>query len=621
MKFTQSRAVPLVIFTAIIAAVIATLAVRGEFAFGHEDPAECDAATVGLTIITTDADDAVITEVSAGASVFYKVRLSIPELPSGETACNYEGGQLSVTLPDGSTAAIAGVEGTPAIPLVRPGAVYAAPTLTYTADQADANNLVLTVGAVYSGGSSHIVPDPVEHPPVGSSVTSQIQLLPPGIDIEVTPEEQNIFEGGSASFRATITNTGGMNLSNIRVTDSLETTCERTIDSLAVGISTVFDCQMVPAAAGINNITALADVVGGVPEEMATVRDTASAAITIEAISISVDITTSTPRVRVGNPSAFEITVLNPNTTGLVDVVVTVPEAVGCDRTIGAMEAGASTSYTCAGSHLVGVATVKATADGRVVDVGTVTNSSEVDVEVFALDLVVDKTPKAQTVREGEAALFTVTVSNYGNTPLSNVEVTDTIAPECARALGTLASEEQSTYDCQSDVLIEDTESTITVTGTAPDGEPVENSDTVQVKVIHPNTAVAITELDTIMLRLIIHVLTVTETNTGDAPLTNVYVDVSQGDAQQTTNVRLDAGSKEFIGGDVQGDGVLDPGETWEWRLVTVSLAGDTVPVDKDATEIQYWATGHGLDPLGGDITFPAYAMELQTLQVPIGVN
>ena len=616
MKFTQSRAVPLVIFTAIIAAVIATLAFRGEFAFGHVDPEGCDApGGAGVTIVTTDADGTPITEVSAGADILYKVRLGVSEQPSGETACNFEGGQLSVTLPNGETTTIAGGEGTPAIPLVQPGAVYEAPTVTYTVDQADATNLVLAVSAVYSGGISHKVPDGVVHPPVGSSAASQTQLVAPGIDIEVTPVEQNIFEGGNADFTATITNTGGLNLSNVRVTDSLETNCERTIDSLAVGEDTTFDCQMIPAAAGINVVSALADAVGGVPAEMATVQDTATSTVTIEAISISVDVTTSTPRVRVGNPSSFEITVLNPNTTALVDVVVTVPEAIGCERTIGEMEAGATTSYTCAGSHVAGLTTVKATAEGRVVDVGTVTNSSETDVVVFELDLVIDKTPKAQTVREGEQALFTVTVSNYGNTPLSNVEVTDSIAPGCDMALGTLASEEQRTYDCQSEVLTEDTESVITVTGTAPDGEPVENSDTVQVKVIHPNTAVAITELDTIMLRLIIQVLTITETNTGDAPLTNVYVDVAP------ANVRLTAESKEFIGGDEQGDGVLDPGETWEWRLVTVSLSGDTMMVESDATEIQYWATGHGLDPLGGDITFPAYATELQSLEVPISVN
>ena len=59
------------------------------------------------------------------------------------------------------------------------------------------------------------------------------------------------------------------------------------------------------------------------------------------------------------------------------------------------------------------------------------------------------------------------------------------------------------------------------------------------------------------------------------------------------------------------GDGILDPGETWEWRLVIVSVAGDALVLASDAPQVVgVTATGHGTDPLGGDITFPAFATE-----------
>ncbi len=135
---------------------------------------------------------------------------------------------------------------------------------------------------------------------------------------------------------------------------------------------------------------------------------------------------------------------------------------------------------------------------------------------------------------------------------------------------------------------------------------------TVSVTVLHPNTAVALTEVDTMVLRLVVQVLTITESNTGDSSLRDVYVDV------EPTNQRLTVDSKEFIGGDDRDDGVLDPGETWEWRVVIVSVAGDNVVLASDAETVDVTATGHGTNPLGGDTTFPAYATEQDTLQIPI---
>ena len=555
-----------------------------------------------------------MTEVSHGSEVFYRVLLSIPELPSGRTACNYGGGQLAIELPSGETTQLAGVAGTPDIPLIQPGSVYEAPPASYTVDQSDAENLVLTVEATYAGGSSHSVAGGIQHPPAAAAITRQIRLLPPAVEIDITPAEQVIYEGGAADFRITISNAGGFVLSTLQIVDTLETGCERTIDTLAVGGSAFFDCRMDPAQAGNNNATVIAAVVGGVPEDT-SVRDMATAAIAIEAISISIEMTPKLQRVRVGNESTFEITVLNPNTTALANVAVSAPEAPDCQRTIGAMDPGGSMMYSCTSEHPSGTATVRATVEGDIANVGKVTDFVEVEVVVFELDLVIDKNPQEQTIREGESAAFTVAVNNFGNTALSNVMVSDSIAPNCSRSLGTLVSQEERVFQCSSGPLEENTESVITVTGTAPDGDPVQDRDTVQIEVIHPGTLVAISELDTMVLRLVVQVLTITESNTGDTPLSGVYVDV------EPSNVRLTTESKEFIGGDLQGDGVLDPGETWEWRLVTVSVAGDNIVLASDATGVPYRATGHGIDPLGGDITFPAYATELHTLEVPFGAS
>jgi uncharacterized repeat protein (TIGR01451 family) len=612
MKLMQRRAVPLVVLIAIIAAVLATFMFRSQFVLGHEDPAECDFSTVGLSVSTFDENGAVITTVSHGMQVFYRVALSIPEMPSGVTACNYGGGRLAVTPPNGTTVNVAGVNGSPQIPQIRRGFVYEAPAASYTVDQANAEDLRLTVRVDYTGGISHSVSGDTEHPMAAASLESEIRMMHPAVRIEISPATQVVYEGGTADFRIAITNTGGFELSNIRVLDSLETACERNVGSLSVGDSTSFDCEMSPAQAATNAATVIADVIGGVPQELSSVRDTANASIAVEAIAISIDMAPRLQRVRVGSPSNFEVTVLNPNTTGLVDVSVTVREAPSCNRTIGNMAEGASVVYSCVSTYSSGTTLITATVQGRVVDVGTLTDSVQVEVVVFELDLAINVSPNEQIIREGSVASFTVTVSNYGNTELDDVVVTAKGSSDCSRSLGSLQSQSERTYECSSIRLSSDITIAMSVTGTAPDGDPVHDRDTTAVRVIHPNSIVSLSEVDTMVLRLVVQVLTVTESNTGDSPLTDVYVDV------EPSNVRLTVDSKEFIGDDTLGDGVMGPGENWVWRLVTVSLAGDSVILDGDAQSVGVKATGHGTDPLGGDITFPAYATEMDTLVVPI---
>ena len=621
MKVTQSRVVPLVVVIAIVAAVVATFMFRGQFVFGHEDPAECATSNVGLSIVTFDENGAKITRVSNGMEVFYEVRLSFAELPTGEVGCNYGEGALAITLPNGEVENVAGYEGGPEVPLIRPGFVYRAPTASYTVDQNDAKNLVLTALATYTGGISHSEPDPGEHPTAASALAAQIQMALPSIEIEVTPATQNIYEGGTADFTVILTNTGGFDLSNLEVVDTLDTTCEQSFESLAVGARMEFDCSMTPALAATDAFTVTADVTGGVPEVLSSVEDSTSAIISIEGISVSIEMSPELQRVRVGNDAGFEITVTNPNTTGLIDVAVSVPEAPDCDRAIGAMEAGGSVLYTCTHTYEASLVSVEATVEGVVVDVATVTDSVEVEVDTFELDFVIDATPDEPTIREGETVDFTVTVTNYGPTEITAVSVLDNISPDCSRQLGTLEAYDESdadkqyeaTYKCTSEELFDDLQSLLSATGTAPDGDPVQDSDVVEVTVLRPNTSVTVSEVDTMVLRLVVQVLTITETNTGDSPLTDVYVQV------EPAGVRLDITSDEYLGGDEQDDGVLSPGETWEWRFVTISLAGDSVILDRDSEEVSVEATGHGTDPLGGDITLDTgYVTEQNTLVTPI---
>ena len=55
------------------------------------------------------------------------------------------------------------------------------------------------------------------------------------IDIQKTPDTQNVISGGTALFTIDVTNSGNVNLTNVAVTDPLASDCGNAIGALAVG--------------------------------------------------------------------------------------------------------------------------------------------------------------------------------------------------------------------------------------------------------------------------------------------------------------------------------------------------------------------------------------------------
>lgn len=155
--------------------------------------------------------------------------------------------------------------------------------------------------------------------------------------------------------------------------------------------------------------------------------------------------------------------------------------------------------------------------------------------------------------------------------------------------------------------VAEDTTYTATGHGTDPLGTDItypadpDEQDSVEVDVISPSTTVAIrssasavTAGDTVRLGI-------REANDGDADLASPFVELAP------LGLTLDKASPQFRGGDTDGDGNLDVGETWRWVVPTVV----TVPTT-------YTATGHGIDPLGTDITYPADLDEQDSVFVDV---
>jgi uncharacterized repeat protein (TIGR01451 family)/LPXTG-motif cell wall-anchored protein len=152
--------------------------------------------------------------------------------------------------------------------------------------------------------------------------------------------------------------------------------------------------------------------------------------------------------------------------------VVDDPAVASCGRTLGTLAAGASTTYTCtsvAGADLTNVATTTGTGLG-----GTLLSASgaaAVDVIDPAIGITI--VPDRTSVPPGGDVTWTVAVTNSGDSPLDQIDVTDTDVPGCARTgLGPLAAGGTTTYTCTSAVA-SDTTHNVGVTGTDLTGRPV----------------------------------------------------------------------------------------------------------------------------------------------------
>jgi uncharacterized repeat protein (TIGR01451 family) len=108
---------------------------------------------------------------------------------------------------------------------------------------------------------------------------------------------------------------------------------------------------------------------------------------------------------------------------------------------------------------------------------------------VPAPSIAIVKNPKSQTVAVGGTARFTITVTNAGNTVLTNVTVVDPTTPNCNRtsaqlpALASLAPGATVTYTCTRPNVRAAWANVATAAGTPPSGPNVTATDRAQVKV------------------------------------------------------------------------------------------------------------------------------------------
>ena len=183
--------------------------------------------------------------------------------------------------------------------------------------------------------------------------------------------------------------------------------------------------------------------------------------------SITIKKSPSSQTVARGGTATFHITVTNNGDVTLTNVSVSDPNSANCNRDLGTLAVGASTTYTCTRSKVRKRFVNTAEAVGTSPNGTVVRATTRAAVTVAAIEIV--KGPNAQRPVNG-VARFRITVTNTGNVRLRNVRVADPSTPACNRRLGTLAAGASKTYSCTKPNVTKSFVNRAGVVGTAPNG-------------------------------------------------------------------------------------------------------------------------------------------------------
>lgn len=205
------------------AALVAAGALFATFsAKAHDDPTGCTSTGVGISLTVYRADGTTPVgsgTIQSGETVNYETTLS----HLGGSNCNFEGGTLTITTPDGVVHDVTPVGG---IPLVSSGDPFVSAQVPYVAAEADVGgDNDFDASTDYTDGTAHLGTDDqtvsasstisTEYEDVALEVSktaepSLTETFEWTIDKSVTPETWSLFNGdtGTSEYTVALTKTG-----------------------------------------------------------------------------------------------------------------------------------------------------------------------------------------------------------------------------------------------------------------------------------------------------------------------------------------------------------------------------------------------------------------------------
>jgi uncharacterized repeat protein (TIGR01451 family)/LPXTG-motif cell wall-anchored protein len=366
-------------------------------------------------------------------------------------------------------------------------------------------------------------PLPGVDPPTATDGAS-VDTVNPGAEIQKTvysghdggalcegSETVQVAAGNPVTWCFLVTNSGDTRLDNVTFADpALDiTSADATLvtdnptaagdsTSLAPGESVLWFYEAT-AGADLKNVANATgtpvDPDGNQIPDTEPPTDEDDASVSISTAGVSIEKTALTPVVLEGEDATFEIVVTNTGEVALSDVKVSDAFGPNCARTIGAMEPGASVTFTCTmtmgSADITNVAVVTGEVESGLCPASMppgepcVSDTDDADVELGSADLTFSKVATAEgAVAPGDDVTFEFRLKNTGKSEMTNTKVMDTQFPECDKTIGTVKPGEEQVWEC---------------TVSAPlEGDEFTNAAVVESDVL--NSSVTLSDADTVAI-------------------------------------------------------------------------------------------------------------------------
>jgi uncharacterized repeat protein (TIGR01451 family) len=257
----------------------------------------------------------------------------------------------------------------------------------------------------------------------------------PAMTVEVESDDTEYVIGEEIDYTVTVTNTGGMPLTEVAVTDTDVPGCATAIGDLDVGTDHEVTCSHTAVEADVGTFThdATAD-----SDETGPVTGSSEVTVLTNA-GVSIEVEADDTSYVVGEEIDYTLTVANTGAVPLSGVTITDTDVPGCAAVVGGLAVGAADETECSHTAVaedIGTFEHTATVDSDQTEPVASPASQVTVVPGPSLDVTI---LTQEEVLVGDDIEYTVQVTNTGGVPLTGVTITDTDVPGCAGAIGDLA--------------------------------------------------------------------------------------------------------------------------------------------------------------------------------------
>jgi len=411
---------------------------------------------------------------------------------------------------------------------------------------------VVAAGEVLTFTATHVVTEADLPSPLENTVTVS------GTDSQGTPIEETATEtvevtytssysvtkvadvtsaniGDTITYTYTITNTGDTTISGISVIDNVLGDITPADTVVAAGEVLTFTATHVVTEADLPSPLENTVTVTGTDPEGTPVEETATETVEVTyTSSYSVTKVADVASANIGDTVTYTYTITNTGDTTISGISV-IDNVLG-DITPADTVVAAGEVLTFTATHVVTEADLPSPLENTVTVSGTDPEGTPVEetatetVEVtYTSSYSVTKVADVASANIGDTVTYTYTITNTGDTTISGISVIDNVLGDITPADTVVAAGEVLTFTATHVVTEADLpsplENTVTVSGTDPEGNPVEETTTETVEVTY-TSSYSVTKVADVASANIGDTITYTYTitNTGDTTISGISV-------------------------------------------------------------------------------------------------